>query len=157
MRAIVTRGSGFIGSHVVDKLIDAGHEVAVLDHRIRPHRDDVDFRDVDIVYVDDLADAHLLAIKKEAENQILNLEGMRRITVKEVGETIKKLVGDDVRIEYVPARPGDYKGKEVSNDKIKRLLGWEPKVDFEKGMKKTIEWFKEKYGIDENRLPIIWE
>ena len=30
----------------------------------------------------------------------------------------------------------------VDNDKIKRLLGWEPKVDFEEGMRKTIAWYK---------------
>jgi UDP-glucose 4-epimerase len=92
--------------------------------------------------VEDLADAHILALKKEAENQILNLEGMRRITIKEIAETIQKLVGKNVKIEYLPARPGDYEGKEASNDKIKRLLGWEPKVDFEEGMSKTIAWYK---------------
>lgn len=49
MRCAVTGGSGFIGSHVVDALIDAGHQVVILDHRVRPHRDDVEFKDVDIV------------------------------------------------------------------------------------------------------------
>ena len=59
-----------------------------------------------------------------------------------MAETIQKLVEKDVEIEFMPARPGDFEGKEASNDKIKRLLGWEPKVDFSEGMEKTISWYK---------------
>lgn len=94
------------------------------------------------IYVEDLAEGNVAALKDEAKNQIYNLEGLRPITVKEVAETVQKLMGEGVKIEYKEARPGDYGGKHVSGGKIKRELGWEPRVDFEEGMKRYIEWFR---------------
>lgn len=96
------------------------------------------------IYVEDLADGNVAALKDDGKNQIYNLEGSRAISVKEVAETVKELLGEGVNIEYKEARPGDYGGKFVSQAKAKRELDWEPKVDFLEGMKRYIEWYKEQ-------------
>lgn len=95
------------------------------------------------IYVEDLAEGNVSALKSIAENETYNLEGMRPISVKEVAETVKKLVGN-VEIEYKEARPGDYVGNVVSREKAKKELGWEPTTSFEKGVKLYYEWYKRK-------------
>jgi UDP-glucose 4-epimerase len=62
-KVAVTGGSGFIGSHVVDALVDDGHSVTVIDHRTKPHRPDVRYEDVDLL---DLSS--VLVATREAEH-----------------------------------------------------------------------------------------
>ena len=95
------------------------------------------------IYVEDLANGNLAALDSKAKNQIINLEGPRNITVKEVAETVKDLFEGKVDIIYVEARPGDYAGKIVSNSKAKKIIGWEPKIDFKEGSKNYFDWYIE--------------
>ena len=94
------------------------------------------------VYVEDLALGNVAALKNVAANQTYNLEGSKPITIKEVAETVKKLVGD-VEIEYIDARAGDYQGKLISIEKAREELNWEPTVSLEEGVARYIEWYKE--------------
>ena len=94
------------------------------------------------IYVEDLALGNVAALKEIAKNQTYNLEGIRPVTIKEVAETVKKLLGN-VAIEYKEARAGDYEGKVVSAEKAKRELGWEPQVDLEEGVARYIQWYNE--------------
>ncbi|MBW2274090.1 MAG: NAD-dependent epimerase/dehydratase family protein [Deltaproteobacteria bacterium] len=105
------------------------------------------------VYVRDLADAHVLAMSELAENETYNLEGARKVTVLEVAENIRALVGDHVRIEFTPERAGDFAGKEISADKAIRELGWKRSVDFEEGLERTVEWFCGKWGHSQSVAP----
>lgn len=93
------------------------------------------------IYVEDLAKGNIAALNEVAINQVYNLEGTRPVTIKEIADTVKRLVGG-VTIEYKETRPGDYGGAIVSSDKAKRELGWEPKVDTEEGIRRYIEWYK---------------
>jgi UDP-glucose 4-epimerase len=95
------------------------------------------------VYVADLCEAHLRALAPAAENEVINLEGTEPITVLRLAETIRSIIGDRVVIEHVPARVGDYGGKEVSAAKALRLLGWAASTPFEEGMRRTIECYIE--------------
>src|SRR5437870_744920 len=71
------------------------------------------------VYVEDLAEGNVLALKSIGKNKIYNLDGSEKVTIKQIAETVQKIIGN-LRIEYVPARPGDFSGKEVSSQLAKR-------------------------------------
>jgi len=104
------------------------------------------------VYVEDLAEGNVLALKSTAANKIYNLDGNEKVTIKQIAEAVQKNIGN-VTIEYIPARPGDFSGKEVSSQLAKTDLGWEPTVSFEEGIKRYIEWYKER----ELRASEAWE
>lgn len=100
------------------------------------------------VYVEDLADAHVLALAPEAENQTYNIDGSEEVTILRIAETVHKLLGGK-GIEFVPARAGDYGGKQVSSTKAAREIGWTPKINFDEGMERTVAWF-----LDTQKQPV---
>jgi len=95
------------------------------------------------VYVEDLAEGNVLALKPVAENKIYNLEGTEKVTIRQVAETIQKIVGH-VEIEFMEGRDVDYPGKEISNRRAREELDWKPKVPFEEGVRRYIEWHRQQ-------------
>jgi len=93
------------------------------------------------VYVEDLALGNVAALKDVAVNQTYNLDGNKQVTIREVAETVKKLIGN-VEIEYKEARTGDYRGKLVSSEKARLELNWEPSVSLEEGISRYIKWYR---------------
>jgi len=74
------------------------------------------------VYVEDLAEGNVLALKPIAANKIYNLDGTEKVTIRQIAEAVQRLIGH-ATIEQVPARPGDFSGKEVSSELARRELG----------------------------------
>lgn len=102
------------------------------------------------VYVEDLAEGSVLALKSIAKNKIYNLDGTEKVTIKQIAEIIQQVLGN-VRIEYVPARPGDFSGKDVSSQRAKDELNWEARTPFAEGVRRYIEWYQ-KYLADHEAL-----
>ena len=93
------------------------------------------------VYVEDMADAHVLALDEAAANQIFNIEGPEPVSIRRLAEVVRDLVNPMLEIEFQPARPGDYEGREVSREKAGTLLGWSASTAFEEGMRRFAEWW----------------
>jgi UDP-glucose 4-epimerase len=95
------------------------------------------------VYVEDLADGVALGVSDVAGNRVYNLASDETVTIKQIAETVKELVGD-VEIVYTPARPGDFGGKIVSSARAKQELGWTAATPFSEGVGRYIQWRREQ-------------
>jgi UDP-glucose 4-epimerase len=127
------------GPRMRDELVIPRFVKAGLDgETIRIEGDGSQYRNY--VYIDDLARAHVLALGEAAENEVINLEGKEAVSIRRIAETVLDLIGGDASIEYVHARQGDFTGRTVSADKARDLLGWEPRVSFEDGVRQYLEW-----------------
>jgi UDP-glucose 4-epimerase len=91
------------------------------------------------VYVEDLADGVALGVSDVAVNRVYNLASDETVTIKQIAETIKELMGD-VEIVHTPARPGDFGGKVVSSQRAERELGWTAATPFADGVRKYVDW-----------------
>jgi UDP-glucose 4-epimerase len=109
------------------------------------------------VYVEDLAEAHVLALRPEATNQTFNLEGRERISIRSMVESIGAAVGRSVDVTYTPARTGDYGGREISAAKAERVLGWRADVPFADGLRRYVDWHLAKEAPSGAPVPVAPE
>ncbi len=91
------------------------------------------------VYVEDLADGVARGLDDVAVNRVYNLASDETVTIKQIAETVRDLMGD-VEITYTPARPGDFGGKIVSSERARKELGWTAATPFADGVHKYIDW-----------------
>jgi UDP-glucose 4-epimerase len=93
------------------------------------------------IHVNDLAEGSVLALSERAKNQVINLAGKEFVTINRVVDELRKIFGD-VETRHEPSRPGDFRGVVVSIEKAGKLLGWEPKIAFDAGLKSYVEYVK---------------
>ncbi len=95
------------------------------------------------VYVEDLADGVALGLGEVATNRIYNLASNENVSIKQIAETVKELIGN-VEILHTPARPGDFGGKIVCSERAQRELGWTAATPFFEGVRRYVEWRREQ-------------
>lgn len=101
----------------------------------------------DFVYVEDVVDALIKASQTDAAHgQILNVASGSRITIKDLADTLYRLMEAEPNITFAPERDGDIKDSYASIEKIKQVLDWQPQVDFEQALNHTIAWHRTLLG-----------
>lgn len=96
----------------------------------------------DYTYISDVVDGIILALDKNLGFEIINLGNSNPIELKSFIKLIEKFVGKKAGIGHLPMQEGDVPLTYADISKAKRLLGYEPKVKIEEGIKRFVGWFK---------------
>ena len=99
----------------------------------------------DFTYIDNVVAGNLLAAAAPAvkvSGQMMNLATGARITLNQTFDILKDLTGYEGKPAYADGRAGDIKDSLADISRAKMLLGYEPKVDFREGLRRTVEWYK---------------
>ena len=105
----------------------------------------------DYTYVDDIVDG-IIKSANYVENhndvyEIINLGNSSPVSLKEMIDAIGKAVNVTPQIEELPMQPGDVERTYSDISKAKKLLGYEPKTSFEEGIKKFVDWYRNREGV----------
>jgi UDP-glucose 4-epimerase len=76
----------------------------------------------------------------------MNAATGKRITLNEIFAALAKLTGYAGRPSYAPPRAGDIRDSLADISLAKELMGYEPQVSFEDGLRRTVEWYKSGSG-----------
>lgn len=99
----------------------------------------------DFTYIDNTVAANLLAAKApaaQAAGHVFNVATGERYDLNQTFELLKKIIGYKGEIEYAADRAGDVKHSLADLSRTEKALGYKPKVNFEEGLRRTVDWYR---------------
>jgi len=139
---IVTRASNNYGPYQFpEKLIPLMITNACEDRALPVYGDGLQIRDW--LYVEDHCRALLTILERGRDGEIYNIGGNRSLPNKEVVDRILAITRKPASlIEYVTDRPGHDRRYALSSEKLTKQTGWSPQMDFERGLRATVDWYR---------------
>jgi len=111
----------------------------------------------DYTYISDIVDGVIRAIDRPYDYQIFNLGKGEGTSLKTFINLVQKHVGKKAIIKVLPDQPGDVPYTCADVAKAKHLLGYTSKVSFEDGIKRTVDWYINKYAINQVEQEVAQE
>ncbi len=100
------------------------------------------------LYITDLIDGIVrLVARDRVPHLVYNLGSDQEITILELALLVKKLTGSSSEIIHTPPRPDDPRRRRPDITRAREVLGWEPRVSLEEGLRETIEWVRARTGL----------
>ncbi len=101
----------------------------------------------DFTYIDNIVDETLRACEaKGASGMVFNGGTGARITLNDVVKLLEKITGRRIEAKYDLPRAGDIRDSQADVSLAHKVLGYEPLVHFEEGLRRTWDWYKSNYG-----------
>lgn len=105
---------------------------------------------MNLIYVEDAAEAICRCLTEpQASGQIFNVGSQEDLAVEDIVGRLVSMLGISVGIDRGPMRAGETLNFRPSLDRIERELGWHARIGFGEGLRRTIEWYREKH-LDES-------
>lgn len=102
----------------------------------------------DFVFVSDVVDALISAATcRSAAGRAINIGTGRAVTVNRLWQTVRDMAGLDLAALYADERPGDIRDSVADIRQAEALLGFKPKITFEKGLQQTFSWYRKALGV----------
>lgn len=99
----------------------------------------------DFTYIDNVVDANIRAAlcPEPLRGEVANIGAGRGYTLNAMLAMLNRVMGSDARPTYLPPRAGDVRDSLADIDKARRLFGYEPAVDLQDGLERTVRFFEE--------------
>ena len=97
----------------------------------------------DFVFVADVVEALISAMKIDYQGEI-NISYGLESSLLDIREALSKALDKKILVEEKPAKPGEQRRSCLDNSLAKKVLNWEPKVNLEEGIEKTVNWAKNR-------------
>jgi nucleoside-diphosphate-sugar epimerase len=97
----------------------------------------------DFTYVENAVQANLLAFEApNVSGKVFNVGVSGRVSLNEVVELLSRISGHRMDAKHDPPREGDIRDSQADITQARNLLGYNPHVDFEEGLRRTFDWYK---------------
>jgi nucleoside-diphosphate-sugar epimerase len=96
----------------------------------------------DFTYIDNVVEANVLAAEGDATGVAVNVACGGHVTINELVDRLNEILGTDIDPIYDDPRPGDVRHSMADLDLVEAALGYEPEVEFQEGLERTVEWFE---------------
>lgn len=100
----------------------------------------------EFLHVDDLADACVFLMKEYGESEIINIGAGKEISIRELAEMIREIVGYQGEIRFDPSKPDGMPRKLLDVSKL-NALGWKSRISLREGIQQTYEWYVRKLEV----------